>query len=219
MNQEVGRLLGKIHQLGVQSDLSVRHSLKLSSSDYFRKMAEQILELITVKIEKNEFDEVARELLMIQLQLVPLAEEIMTKVDLNSTCLIHGDYNGSNMFFDNDGRVSHVFDFEKTSHAPRAFELARTIDHMCLDAEFGDSDFRIATDFMKGYQEAFPIKFEEFKSGFDIFYSKQILSLWVLTEHYLNGNPRVDVFAGNLLSKLRHYKNRYMETLDRIYFG
>lgn len=90
---------------------------------------------------------------------------------------------------------------------------------MCLDSEFGDLDFRIATEFMKGYREAFPITFEEFKSGFDIFYSKQILSLWVLTEHYLNENKRVDVFAGKLLSMLNHYRNRYVETLERIYLA
>lgn len=219
MNEEVGRMLGKIHQLGVQSDLSVRHSFKWTSSDHFRNIAEQILGLIKVKNEKDEFDEVARELLMLQLQLVPVADEIMTRVELDSECLIHGDYNGSNLFFDNEGLVSYVFDFEMTGHSSRAFELARTVDHMCLETEFGDSDFRIATDFMKGYQEAFPITFEEFKSGFDIFYSKQILSLWVLTEHYLNGNMRVDVFAGKLLSKLRYYKDRHLETLDRIYCG
>lgn len=219
IDAEAGRMLGRIHLLGMKCELDKRDQLAWSDAINFEKVVQEILEIINKIEPKRIFDYESLELLNLQKDLVPVAKAIMNKYELNSNCLIHGDFHDKNIFYDEAGKITHVFDFEKACFAPRSFELARALDYMCLGSGYNNYGFKQAIALLRGYQKVFPISYEEFKMGFDIYYSKQILTVWVVTEHYFKGNTRVDEFNRTLFDALIYLKEHYVEAVKRIYFG
>lgn len=98
--------------------------------------------------------------------------------------LLHGDFIYTNVFLAPDGRVSQVFDFERVSFGPRAFELARSVLINCCDDGLEERNIRHAQLFLAAYRSKYPMSFEEFVNGMRMFMIDCFHATW-LERHYL----------------------------------
>jgi len=188
----LGQMLGRIHKAGERGYPTIRDKFKPWDKANFHREADTILKIIDTKKYKSAFDKKA--LWVIQFKKSCADKENLRYRDMKNLRigLIHGDYHNGNVFFDKKGVVQYVFDFEKTSIAPFAFEIIRAIQYSHVTGYGKEEALESMKRFLKGYTKERPLRDGELKDGMEIFYQKQIHSLWVEKEHYLCGNNRVD---------------------------
>lgn len=112
--------------------------------------------------------------------------------------LLHGDFIYPNVFLAPDGKVSHVFDLERTSLGPRSFELARSLLICCCDDGFDARHVEQARAFLAAYRERYPISFDEFMNGMQMFMISCLHATWLEGNYLLHGlNTHVGLFESN----------------------
>lgn len=210
-----GQMLAKIHLLSKNGypkivDKRFRHWRKEEFEEQYR----EILSEITRKKMKSSFDKLA-------LKVIRLKRELANKEKLNfksfkPTHLIHGDYHGSNIFFDAKNNVSHVFDIEKAEAAPRAYELARSLDFMCFSTHFNEQSFKHGKEYLRGYNSVYPISRKEFIVGLKLNYLIMIYTLWILKEHYVIKSTRADELLDSQYISLKYYSNHFDEFVKKL---
>lgn len=138
------------------------------------------------------------------------------ELNLQNEHIIHGDYHGQNIFYDENEEVKYVFDLEKTGVSPRALEIARSLDFMCFSNNYEKESFEDADAFLSSYNEIYPIDKRELSCGIKAFYIRKARSLWIEREHYINGNRRVDCFLKGELSMLKYYSQNLNEFINKL---
>ena len=161
----LGQMLGKIHLLGRDSKIVLNESFKIDNEEKtFKKIAEiesKISEVSTL----SEFDKVA--LANVQLKKALLLKNKMTleSIGLKSDHHIHGDYLDHNVFFDEEGKVKWVFDFEKTNYSPRTYELFRSMFNCLLSENISETNLRNARTYLDAYSSVYPLSKDEISRG------------------------------------------------------
>lgn len=182
-------MLAKIHKAGESAPFSKEHTY--SDKGKMRELASAVLDMIAQKEEKTAFDVMAQELLELKLSLI----ENHTDVDLESLPadhLVHGDFTEHNVFFDEKGEVSHVFDFEKAQYQHRSQELFRSLFLIFIDFKNTEKEYADAKLYLDTYQAHYPMFKEELSLGYDMYYQKMIHGMWIEKEHYLLKNSKID---------------------------
>lgn len=179
-------MLAKIHLLGKQSTIKVGDSFSIGEKTSVLEKIDSITLKIKEIVNPTDFDKRAIYSLELKKKLILENTVDFKDLNLNNDHLIHGDYLAHNVFF-SDGVVSHVFDFEKTSYAPRMFELFRSAYSSFSSQDKIDS-------YIQAYSKVYPISTDELERGKKLYYIKLIHGVWVESEHYLKSNTRVDHF-------------------------
>ena len=173
---------------------------------------ERIKFIIGKRKLKDNFDKIASKFVDFKIANIKKNKIIPEDINLKSDCLIHGDYHAFNLFFDDNYEVKYVFDLEKTVYAPRAYELVRAIDYICLN----DFNFKKAGLYIRAYRDVYPISEEEFEKGFVFYLMKGIHTFWIEENHYLDNNFRTDVFYKDDNSKTNYYAKHSNSVIKKI---
>lgn len=192
--ESLGKTLGRVHRLGKQSLFKINKEF----TPWNKNESLEKLSLIKGEIKKkrslDDFDRLTMESVALKRQLILLSELSYEDLELQSDHLIHGDYLDHNVFFGTDNKVSHVFDFEKTLHSPRTYELFRSFMYIFLEDTASTENLGNIKKYLDAYASAYPISKDELLRGLKLFYLKSIHGAWVESEHYLKNNTRVDCF-------------------------
>lgn len=213
--EAMGEMLGQIHKRGAQrvNEIEVI-KMNWRIEDTLTKI-EAVERVLTQRKEFSDLDRVVKETLEYKRRLVLLNKLKLSDLELNFDHVIHGDYHDHNIFFNSNGQVTQVFDFEKTGLAPRVFELIRSIIYTIFDSEPKNmGEGKIAT-YIQAYTRIYPIPTEELRAGLKLFYLKMIHSVWVETEYYLVGNRKVREFLEPEHRRLQMLTEEYGR-LERI---
>ncbi|MCC7436746.1 phosphotransferase [Candidatus Nomurabacteria bacterium] len=205
----LGKMLANIHLAGKNTNLPINEKFEGWNKD---KLLNRIEELKLVINNHNDFDILASEDISLRKSIISLNSITFENIGLSSDHLIHGDYHGGNVFFDEKGEVSYVFDFEKTLYAPRMFELFRSLVFIFFGDSFSEENILKAKLYLRSYIEVYPASKEELEKGFLLFYLRFVHGLWVQTEHYLKNNNRVDQFLKQDYERIKYLS----ENLDEL---
>lgn len=214
----LGKLLAEVHILSREKLLiRIEREKGKWSKEKFLEKSKFILEKIKTIEKKTEFDKLTLSVLNKKFEIVMKNNLIAEDLGLTNDHLLHGDYHEKNVFFNDDGSVKYLFDWEKTCLGPRAFELARAIDLICLDGNYEKKNIDSAKWFLDGYMEIYPIKKDEFIKGMTYYFIKKAHSLWIETEHYINNTQRVDGFFQREFLMLSYYHENFDLLVNSIY--
>lgn len=212
-----GRMLARLHALSQDGRFPrIGKEEKGWEKATFLEKAEKIRDKIGIIPQKTPFDVLALKTLDLKRHLVLQNDVRYADFDFKNDHLIHGDYYGGNMFYDDEDEVSHIFDIELAKVSPRVLEIARSIDYMCFSNEYGPKNFLAARCFLKAYESIYPLGKGELPQGIRARYLDKLHSLWIEEEHYLMGNTRVDCFLAGELEMLRYYSAFYDQHIRRL---
>jgi len=203
----LGRMLGKIHLLGRDSNLVINDQFKIENEEKTFKKIEDIITKISEVESLNDFDRVALENVQAKKDLILKSTINFERLGTKNDHLIHGDFLYHNVFFDENDNVKWVFDFEKTNYSPRTYELFRSIVIGLLSADVTQTDLENARKYIDAYSSVYPISKDEIKRGLQLYFVKTTHGFWVEGEHYLKGNTRVDNFLFD-----DHKRIKYLST-------
>jgi homoserine kinase type II len=202
-----GEILAKIHL----ATKDKKPKIKLIKRNYVwnkqdsLERLDKIKKLILEKDEKTKFDKEALKLIRIKEGIIKKDKAKWNELRLGKDHIIHGDFHEANIFFDKNGKVKYVFDWECVSYAPRAMEIARALKLMCFNGRFAKKNYLNASIFLESYNEIYPISAEELGEGIKSEYIiRQAYSLWILDEYYLKGNKKISRFLDDQLRFLQY---------------
>jgi Ser/Thr protein kinase RdoA (MazF antagonist) len=205
--KSAAEMLAKIHIAGQKDYPSVAYDdFAMWTKEEFLDKAKSVKELIR---PETDFDRMALAYLDLKIKVVTETDEFPFEKNFGTPQLIHGDYHGSNIFFDDKEQVAHVFDFEKAQIQPSVLEVVRSVNFLCFGGEFSEDQFESAEYFLRSYQEVIPIDLAYLRNALWFWHFRQVYSLWEHTEHYEKNNTRVD----NLVEKRYGYLKYYSENI------
>jgi homoserine kinase type II len=210
-----GKMLARIHLQSKDGcpDIVTERTFGWNKEDFLEKLG--IIRNLISK-NKNDFDKKAEKFIQDK---ITLAENNLIKysdLNLNSNHIIHGDYHQENIFFDENDLVKYVFDWEKTNKAPRVMEMARALEFSCFYGSFEKDNFRRAKVFLASYVDVYPVSKEELRNGLVAWYLSQVHSVWVLDEHYLKNNSRIDPLIDNYIMYLNYHSKNFKEYCNKV---
>lgn len=214
--KSLAETLSKIHLIG-KDGVFLKEPVAFKDWDNgkFLKTAQEIQEIIMNKKEKDSFDELALQTLQLKRNIVQKNTKQLKDFEFGENHLIHGDYHIQNIFFDENDRVIHVFDFEKADVAPRIYEVLRSMDYIFFRGKPTKKDLEKAALYFGIYNKLYPFTQKEIEDGVDAYYLKKSYGLWVVSEHYLNNNFRPDIFLKEDFENLKYFSS-HTDTLKRV---
>lgn len=211
----LGKTLGLLHQAGHASDIVLEDQFVPWSIDESCKVAETLLEKIKKTNFMTPFDTLAYETVLLKKKLIVQEKVAYEHLGFKEDHLLHGDYLGHNIFFDNTDTVAYVFDLEKTGYCTRSYELFRSMMYCFWDEHAGTLNVSASIQYLNAYRMVYPIDADELKRGLRLFYCKMIHGFWVENEHYMRGNTRADCFLMSNAQRIRYLSNN-LEKLPQI---
>lgn len=216
--KNLGRLLAEVHIL---SKNGIPFKIETEKGKWdpikFQEKSQLILEIVKSRKKKTKFDELTLEVLKRKIKIVKRNILLAEDLGLKNDHLLHGDFHEKNVFFNDDESVKYLFDWEKTCIGPRAFELSRALDLICLNGDYNKEHIESAKMFIEEYSKFYPITKEEFYKGMSYYFLKKAHSLWIETEHYIKKNVRVDVFFERELLMLNFYDENFNVLIQSIF--
>ena len=209
----LGKTLGQIHLLGRKSPLKMKRVFSGWDKEESLQTAQFIEDKLSKVEDKSDFDVLAQKVVAFKRELIEKNNINFSDLHLESDHLIHGDYLDQNVFFDKEGSIKYVFDFEKTKLEPRTQELFRSATYSFLDTDFDEISIKNVKLYIKSYLEVYPMEEQELKDGLIAHYLKSVHSFWVEEEHYLKNNNRVDLFLEHNYKRLRFMSERLEDLL------
>lgn len=207
----LGEMLGRIHLLGKDAKLPIKEQFKeWNKKETLKKMESIYLEIKKIS-NHNDFDRLALHGIEIKKNLIQSNLIIYRDLNLPSNHLIHGDYIYYNVFFNDNDKVSYVFDFEKTSYSPRIYELFMSTMHSFFDKTIQKKDINRAKLYINAYCNIYPVSKQEIKQGLKLFYLKLIHSVWIEEEYYIRKNNRVGEFLKKKFILIEYLSKHYDE--------
>jgi homoserine kinase type II len=101
--------------------------------------------------------------------------------------VIHGDYQETNLFFDEHG-ISAIIDWDQAYVAPRAWEVVRTL-HLVFKFDRDPSQL-----FLDAYRAVQPLAFDELDRCAHVYGLMRAHDLWLYHAYYDENNERVRQF-------------------------
>lgn len=212
-----GEILGRIHILSRDGfpDIIDSYDRQWDKVEFLKK-AQSMKKTIEAIPQKTTFDKLALETINLKIRLAEENDICYEDLALKKDHIIHGDYHGQNIFYDDNDEVQNIFDIEKAELSPRALEVARAIDYMCFSNEYGTKNFNDARNFLSAYREIYPLDTGELARGVKAYYLKKAHSIWIEEEHYIKNNFRVDCFLEDELLMLIYYPDNFDEFIHKL---
>jgi Ser/Thr protein kinase RdoA (MazF antagonist) len=212
-----GAMLAEIHILSKNGHPDIIHDYaKGWKKKKFLSEAKNVRRKIETFLNKTDFDKLALSTLDYKTDLVKQNKLQYEKLNLRNDHIIHGDYHGQNIFYDENDEIKYVFDIEKTEVAPRVLEIVRSMDFMCFSNNYEVKNFEDANAYLAAYNKVYPLSKNELIRGMKAYYLKKTHSLWIEKEHYLKNNFRVDVFLEGELLMLRYYSRNFDKFTEKL---
>lgn len=215
--KSLAKTLAKIHLLS-SDGIPIKISREQGAIDRrkFLDAYPEIVKVIESKKQIDDFDKLALKVLKLKKSIVDKSMNQMKDSKTFNTHLLHGDYHEKNVFFDDNGDVKYIFDWEKTKIGNRLHELIRSMDYICLDGDYGDVNIEKARLYIQTYMGFYPFDKEDFINAIQDYYLKNAHSLWIERTHYLENSNRVDCFLENELALLNYYPKNYNRIIDGL---
>jgi Ser/Thr protein kinase RdoA (MazF antagonist) len=213
----IGNTLGRFHLAGPDVPSGYHHTLRVwDRRSFFSEFAELEQELASRPLLKDDEQDML-DLLRLKARLVKENDHTIRDFGLTFDCLLHGDFIYQNVFTDTEGNVSHVFDFEKTSMGPAAYELARSLMITCFDDGWEERNIAMGRIFLAAYREVRDVSFDEFSRGMCLYALKLFHTTWIEARAILYSHEYHTPFYEHHAKRVEHLSEDVRGLCERLY--
>jgi Ser/Thr protein kinase RdoA (MazF antagonist) len=216
--ESMGQMMANIHIHGAQADHSMFEPIHFWQHEHFFWEEHELVDTIQSKVHLRDIDRLVLNILEQKKKLIEGFTIETIHVPRSHPVLIHGDFIYQNIFWNENGKIAHMYDFEKTCIAPRAYECARSLMINCFDEGWGDEPFARARVFLQSYRERTPFSFEEFLCGMRMYWMNVAHMVWIEAKHvYASDEIPSDVFQSHA-NRVAHLHEDPKAFCERIYY-
>jgi Ser/Thr protein kinase RdoA (MazF antagonist) len=193
----MGRLLGKMHNVAGDElpDFMKTRKIRKFNLEYFNESAGSLLKYIENVENKSDLERMNINTLKSKISYINSNKDLMYSTKQpKDMILTHRDFHERNLFFDNNGEVLKIFDFDKACGDSRYIEISRTILFVCTAGKFEESNFNKTRVLLENYLKEKDIDKEEMKNALRFYIFDDMCSRWIIEQYYLKGNKRTEYF-------------------------
>ena len=187
--QAMGSFLGKLHQ-ALRDYPHERVSQRQFTLDLATTLAtiESLAQTIRSLPARSAEDEEALASLAERREWLKTASPVnLEKLRALEQQVIHGDYQETNLFFEND-QVSAVIDWDQAYAAPRAWEVVRALHYAC------QLEKAACRAFLDAYRRVLPLPASDLEIAAAAYGWMRAHDTWQYKALYLDGNQRIRAF-------------------------
>ncbi|MBU0646067.1 phosphotransferase [Patescibacteria group bacterium] len=216
--ESLAAMLAQMHQVGLELDFSGSfYQLHLWNSDAFELEYIELEQTLLAREQLNDLDREMLANLRLKRDIISRNKLKPSGFPLSNDRLLHGDFIYQNTFVDEQGAISHIYDFEKVCLGPRAYDLARAILINCFDDGWTDKNFQQARIFLNAYRQIYPIDQEEFLSGLKMYLIHITHMTWMEAKYILFGSrDYLRVYQANM-SRIKHLSGHELDFVRQIF--
>ncbi|MBI5793517.1 phosphotransferase [Candidatus Uhrbacteria bacterium] len=217
--QSMGELLARFHLAGKQ--FPEKHFQWLRAWDK-RKFFLEKVELIDLLKKKNPLSELDELMLTVLEKKSTFVEKNTLRpsdIPLPFDTLLHGDFIYQNVFVNERGLVTHVYDLEKTCMGPRAYEIGRSLMINCFDDGWEEKQYRLGNQFLRAYQEFFPLTYEEFALGIRMYATDVAHMTWIEAKYLIYQEKKLLELYTRHANRIQHTEEALEEMAESVYYG
>lgn len=193
--QSLAVMLAKFHETGGRFPQRPFQQLRIGNRRKFFLEHVELVRILRQKPSRNPLEERILEILMKKAELVSRTSAIPQDIPLHYNCLLHGDFQYLNTFVNEKNEITHVYDLERASIGPTAYEVIRSLIINCFDDGWGDQNFALARDYLAHYREHYPMTFEELWHALRLYTYNIIHMTWLETRYVVFGvDTQLEVF-------------------------
>ncbi|MCR4314540.1 MAG: phosphotransferase [Candidatus Uhrbacteria bacterium] len=183
--EALGHMLGRIHRMGRTAPYGHFQPLRLGDRMKFIIESIELQFELASRPEHSQLEQKIMDTLEKKRQWVESSNLPPKEIDLPFDCLLHGDFIYPNVFFDAEGHVTHIYDFEKTCNGPRAYEFARSLIINCFDPGWSPENFKQGKLFLEAYRDVQPLSDDDVAKGI-LMYSHDLMhSTWIEAKYVI----------------------------------
>lgn len=215
--KSMGRMLARIHVAGKEMGNKSFQHLRLWDPSAFNMEYIALKNAFERKQEPSEVDIAVMQRLEIKAKIVDANRFSPHDIPHTHNTLLHGDFIYQNVFIDQGGEVTHVYDLEKTTLGPRSYELARSVFISCFDTGWDEKQLEQARTFVSAYREIAPISFQEFLSGLQLYLINFAHLTWVEAKILLDGSTSHIWLISAQSDRVHHLEDDIEDLGRRLY--
>lgn len=183
----MAHMLARFHKAGHQFTYRPFQLLRVGNARKFHMENVELLRLLDARKPLSPLDEAILELLTFKQHMVEQTTAIPMDFGISFDCLIHGDYQYNNLFLDQSGNVTHVYDLERASLGHTSYEVARSAIINCFDGGWTDAQYALAQTHVAAYRELHPLSFEEYERAIHFYALNVIFTTWIEARYLIYG--------------------------------
>lgn len=177
--QLLGAQLAELHKVGAGVEKDIQPLLLWDKHRFLMEVVE-IERILEKRPQPNRVERLIGSMLKKKREFVESRAPKSTAQTLPFNTLLHGDYSYQNVFFsEDDSQIESIYDFEKTTRGPRAFEVARSLFVTCFDDGWEQKNIDLAAVFLQAYLTTFPMPLEELQLGVRMYLTNLAHQTWL----------------------------------------
>lgn len=185
--EALARILARFHEVGWRFPNRPFQLVRIGNRRKFNMEKTELQRIVLQKKDRNALDERMLEVLAKKEDLIRHNTLLLQDIPLLYNCLLHGDFQYLNTFINEKAEVTHVYDLERASLGPAAYELVRSLIINCFDDAWGSENFTLGRHYVSTYRETAPLTFENFRDAVRLYTYSIMHMTWIETRYIVFG--------------------------------
>lgn len=191
----LARILAKFHLAGRRFPSRPFQLLRIGNRRKFNMEKVELERLLAQKTEHTSLDNRILEVLAKKEVLVHRNTLLPQDIPLPYDCLLHGDFQYLNTFMNELDEVIHVYDLERASMGPSAYEVVRSLILNCFDDGWEEKNFVLGRAYLASYREHAPLTRQEFRHAVELYTYSITHMTWIEARYIVFGiQTQLEIF-------------------------
>lgn len=191
----LAKMLALLHLKGKTFSRFPFQLLRLGTPKKFHLEQVELLRLLEKRKQKTALDERMAQLLQQKAVYIRSVNVGPKDVCLQYDQLLHGDFQYCNVFMDETGQITHVYDLERACLGPTEYEVARSLMLNCFDDGWESRNIQLARHYLETYRTLHPLSLEGFKDGMQLYAYNILHMTWIEARYLIFGvDTQLDLF-------------------------
>lgn len=193
--ENLAKMLAKMHIKGKDFPELPFQVLRLGTPRKFRLEQVELLQILRKRKQKSPLEERMSQLLQQKAAYIRAVNIRPKDIPLSYDHLLHGDYQYYNVFTNDAGEITHIYDLERACMGPAEYEVVRSMVLNCFDDGWAPRNFALARTYLEMYRTWHPLSFEGFKHGMQLYAYNILHMTWIEARYLLfNLDTQLDLF-------------------------
>lgn len=193
--ESLAQLLARFHLAGRQFPNRPFQLVRIGNRRKFNMEKVELERLLAQRPQRTPLDHRILEVLAKKEVLVHRNTIQPQDIPLSYDCLLHGDFQYLNAFLNELDEVTSVYDLERASMGPAAYEVVRSLIINCFDDGWGEKNFSLARTYLAAYRECAPLTLQEFRHAMKLYTYSIMHMTWIETRYVVFGiQTQLEIF-------------------------
>lgn len=191
----MSEMLAKFHAAGERFTYRPFQMVRVGNPRKFQMESVELFRLLERRQPLSFLDQTIFDLLTYKRHMVEQSQATPKDFEITFDCLLHGDFQYTNLFMNTSHEITHVYDLERASLGPTGYEVARSSIINCFDSGWEEKNFAFVRSHLAAYREHRHFSYEDYERSVRFYAFNVIFTTWIEARYLIYGiGTQLDIF-------------------------